>query len=190
MSLRAGRCVTVSLLLVACSGCVTLAPRSRPVSGNAHVLEGFPVIQFGPERCGPASLSSVLTYLGEPVSEDQLDAELPKAPGGGVLSVDLLLAARRHGFEARWVRGTEEQLGEAIRAGTPVILMLQVVNSPGTAKDYYHYVAVDGVDTERGLFRFHFGDGQPRWSGLGRGLTRGWRGAGYAMLLVGPAEAP
>jgi ABC-type bacteriocin/lantibiotic exporter with double-glycine peptidase domain len=165
------------------------APRSRPMSGAAKVLAGVPVRQFGQERCGAGSLSAVLTYHGAPVSVEALDAELPKTPDGGVLSVDLLLAARRHGHDARWVEGTEGLLREAILADKPVILMMRVLDAPGVRRDYYHYVIVDGVDVREGWYRFQFGDAEPRWSPLGRRLRGAWRDAGYAMLLV-EARAP
>jgi hypothetical protein len=129
----------------------------------------------------------VLSHHGEPVSVDELDGELPKAPGGGVLSVDLLLLARARGFEARWETGDDQRIAEAVRSGRPVILMLQVLDVPGDAGDYYHYVVVDGFDPGRGFFRFHFGDGRTRWSPMGRGLRRAWRGAGHALLLVEPS---
>jgi hypothetical protein len=176
------------LILTTGAGCMTLAPRSRPVSSAAIVFEDVPVREFGPERCGAGSLSAVLTFYGEPVTVEELDARLPKSPGGGVLSVDLLLAARELGHEARWVTGDETLLREVVLGGRPAILMLRVLNAPGSGVDYYHYVVVDGIDPERELLRFQFGDGKARWSRLGRGMRRAWRGGGNAMLLVGPRD--
>ena len=78
------------------------ASRSRPHRGRRaprpSVLDHVPVRAFDDDQCGPGSLSVVLNGLGDAVSEEELAAKLPRAPGGGVLSVDLLLAARQRGF--------------------------------------------------------------------------------------------
>jgi tetratricopeptide (TPR) repeat protein len=141
--------------------------------------------EFQADRCGPGSLSLVLNVLGDPVSEDELDAQLPKASGGGVLSVDLLLAARQRGFNASLLPGTTEALEREIGAGRPAILLLRLFHGVGKRHEIFHYVVVDGYDPSRSLFRFQFGDRKFRWAQLG-GLEESWKGAGHAMLLVRP----
>lgn len=176
----------MALFVFSLTGCATRAPRSRHVGDTAWALEGVPLEEFGAESCGAGSLSAVLAYHGDPISADELDAQLPRSPGGGVLSIDLLIAARERGYEARWVRGDEEQIEEALASGLPVILLLRVLDAPGKSVDYYHYVVVDGIDPERNFYRFHFGDGTARWSPFGRGLRKAWSGTGHALLLVRP----
>ncbi len=139
--------------------------------------------EFEDDNCGPGSLSVVLNALGDPVTEAELVASLPRAPGGGVLSVDLLLAARQRGFSASLVSGSEEMVRAEIGEGRPVILLLKLLNVPGRSKDIYHYVVVDGVDPGRDLLRFQFGDGKVRWTTL-EPLEGAWKGAGYALLAV------
>ncbi len=169
-------------------GCLTLAPRSRQPTGEARVLEGVPVRKFGAERCGAGSLSAVLDYYGDEVSIADLDATLPKAANGGVLSLDLVLAARRRGFDARMVEGDPDLVAKTVLAGRPAIVMLRVLDAPGRSKDYYHYVVVDGVDPARHLFRLQFGDGKARWAPLA-GLDQAWRATGRMTLLVAPRAA-
>jgi tetratricopeptide (TPR) repeat protein len=149
------------------------------------VLDHVPVREFEDDNCGPGSLSVVLNALGDPVSEAELVSELPRAPGGGVLSVDLLLATRQRGFSAALVSGNEETVRREIGEGRPVILLLKLLNAPGRRKDIYHYVVVDGVDPRRDLLRFQFGDGELRWTTL-ENLEGAWKGAGYALLTVRP----
>jgi tetratricopeptide (TPR) repeat protein len=144
-----------------------------------------PVRKFEDDNCGPGSLSVVLNALGDPVSESELVAEISRAPGGGVLSVDLLLAARQRGFQASLVSGSEDTVRSELAAGRPVILLLRLLNAPGRGRDIYHFVVVDGVDPGRNLLRFQFGDGTARWAALGS-LEGAWRGAGYALLTVRP----
>jgi predicted Zn-dependent protease len=164
---------------------VTLPPRSRAPSPEAQVLDQVPIRAFEADRCGPGSLSLVLNSYGDMVSEAQLGADLPKAPGGGVLSVDLLLAARQRGFDASLVPGDGELIRKEIAQKHPSILMLKLLDVPGERRDIYHYVVVDGFDPGRGLFRVQFGDGKVRWTSLAR-LDRAWRGTSHALLLVRP----
>ena len=145
----------------------------------------MPVRSFGEDLCGPGSLSVVLNTLGDPVTPETLDEELPKARGGGVLSVDLLLAARERGFDAALVAGGADHLRTEMLAGRPAILMLRLLDLPGARKDVFHYSVVDGLDPGRGLFRFQFGDGKVRWSAL-PSLEKSWAAAGHALLLVRP----
>jgi Tfp pilus assembly protein PilF len=179
------RSIAGSLVLTILPGCVTLAPRSREPSPEARVLEQVPVRAFERDRCGPGSLSLVLSSYGDPVSEADLAASLPTAPGGGVLSVDLLLEARRRGFDASLVAGTPEAIRDEILGGRPAILMLRMLHAPGAGRDVYHFVVVDGFDPVRGLQRVQFGDGKVRWAPLSA-LESGWKAAGHALLLVRP----
>ena len=169
-------------------GCVTLAPQSRAPSPEASVLDHVPVRAFGDDQCGPGSLSVVLNALGDAVSEAELAATLPRAPGGGVLSVDLLLAARQRGFSASLVTGDEDAVRHEIQEGRPVILMLRMLNAPGRSGDIYHYVVVDGYDPRLRLFRIQFGDGKARWAGRDQ-LEGPWNGGGHAMVTVSAPPA-
>lgn len=180
---RGARLASLWLVAALGSGCVTLAPRSQAPGPEASVLEHAPVRAFADDQCGPGSLSVVLTALGDEVSEQELAASLPRAHGGGVLSIDLLLAARRRGLSASLVSGDEDAVAREIAAGRPVILMLRLLNVPGRRGDIYHYVVVDGHDEGRRLFRIQFGDGKARWASLGQ-LEGAWKGAGHAMLTV------
>ncbi len=173
------------LALLGLLGCATLAPRSQPPSPEAHILEQVPVRAFEGDHCGSGSLSLVLNANGDSVSDAALDASLPRAPGGGVLSVDLLLAARQRGFDASLVAGDATAIRSEIGDGRPVILMLRLLDLPGERKDVYHYVVVDGFDPGRQLFRLQFGDGKVRWAKLDR-IERAWKAAGHALLTVRP----
>lgn len=179
------RALPASLWLVATLGigCVTLAPASRAPSPEANVLDHVPVRPFDDDQCGPGSLSVVLNGLGDTVSAEELAATLPRAPGGGVLSVDLLLGARQRGFAASLVAGDEDSVQKEIHEGRAVILMLRMLNAPGRRRDIYHYVVADGHDPRRGLFRIQFGDGKARWTGLAP-LEAAWKGGGHAMVTV------
>ena len=176
---------TVLIALVLLQGCVSFKPASRAPSAEANVLEGVPLVEFGAQNCGAASLSAVLTYWGSPSSIEDLDAALPKAHNGGVLSLDMALAARDRGFDAELVTGSRELLEQRLSAGQPLILMLQIVDIVGQSRDLFHYVIVDGIDPAKNLVRVQFGDGKARWVGLDR-LSESWDNTGFATLAIRP----
>jgi tetratricopeptide repeat protein/peptidase C39-like protein len=169
------------LLLAAC---VTITPRSKTPSASAKLIPNMPMLKWGIESCGAGSLATILQHYGDPTSMKQWDASLPKTRGG-VMTIDLLLAARQKGFEALLVTGTQTMIEDELRAGRPVILMLQVIDSPGHALDFFHYIVADGIDNERGLIRTQFGDGRSRWVSVER-LEKPWRGGGHAAILIHP----
>ena len=176
------------LALVTLPGCVSMAPRPREPGPDARVVPGVTVGRFEDDRCGPGSLALVLSAHGDRVSEPELAAVLPDVAGRGVLSVDLLLAARQRGFDAALVAGSLERLRGEIGHERPAILMLRLFDAPGRRRDVYHYVVVDGADPVRRLFRFQYGDGQARWAPL-ESVEKGWRASAHALLVVWPREA-
>jgi tetratricopeptide (TPR) repeat protein len=175
------------LALVTLAGCVSMAPRPREPGPEARVVPGVTVLRFEEDRCGPGSLAVVLSAHGDTVSELDLAAALPDVTGRGVLSVDLLLAARHRGFDAALVAGTPDRLRGEIEGERPAILMLRLLDAPGRRRDVYHYVVADGFDRGQRLFRFQFGDGQARWASL-ESVEKGWRASAHALLVVWPRE--
>jgi len=142
------------------------------------------MLKWGIESCGAGSLATVLQHYGDATSLQQWDASLPKTRGG-VMTVDMLIAARQKGFDAQLVTGTPELIANELRNGRPVILMLQVVDAPGHNYDFFHYIVADGIDSDRGLIRTQWGDRQARWVSLDR-LDKPWSGGGHAAILIHP----
>jgi hypothetical protein len=170
------------------SACVARAPRSRQPGPEARVVTTGPARVFDEDLCGPGSLSLVLNALGDAVTAAELQRSLPKAPRGGTLSVDLLLAARQRGFEASLGPGDATSVRAEVAEGRAAILMLKLLDAPGSRRDIYHYVVVDGFDPGHALFRFQFGDGKVRWASFG-GVEKSWKAAGHALLRVRPDVA-
>jgi len=164
------------------SGCITWTPRSKPTSASAVTIPNMPMQKWGIESCGAGSLSTVLQHWGDTTTMQQWDATLPKTRGG-VLTIDLLIAARQKGFDARLVTGNRGVVEEELRAGRPVILMLQVIDSPGKGYDFFHYIVADGIDPERSLIRTQFGDGGARWVTFDR-LEKPWAGGAHTAVLI------
>jgi predicted negative regulator of RcsB-dependent stress response len=165
-------------------GCITIAPRSHAAGPSSSVIPDVPMLKWGVESCGAGSLSTVLQHYGDPTPMETWDAELPKIRGG-VLTIDMLIGARKKGFDAQLVTGTPENVSAELAAGRPVILMLQVVQYPGTHYDFFHYIVLDGVDRERGLIRTQWGDQKGRWTSFAK-IEKPWAGGGHAAIFIRP----
>jgi len=168
------------------SSCVFWTPRSVAPTASARVIENVPRHKWDIKSCGAGALSSVLQHYGDPVPMEEWDAKLPKTRGG-VMSIDLVLAARQRGFDASLVTGDASLLEAELRDERPVILMLQVISAPGKGYDFFHYVVIDGYDPDRNLYRTQFGDGQSRWARLER-LEPAWKPTKYATIVIRPAD--
>lgn len=168
--------------LVTLSGCVYWTPRSHRPSTSATVLTSAPLQTWDITSCGAGALSAVLGHHGDPTTMDAWQAALPKTRGG-VMSVDLVLAAREKGFDARIVTGDAGLVEAEIGAGRPVIAMLQVVQAPGAGYDFFHYIVLDGHDPDRRLFRAQFGDGRARWIPLDR-IEQAWKATKHATIVI------
>jgi TolA-binding protein len=155
-----------------------------PSTTTATVIPNVPLQKWGIESCGAGSLSSVLQHYGDATTMDQWQETLPKTRGG-VMSIDLVLAARKQGFDSELVTGDASLVEAEVRDGRPVILMLQVVQYPGKSLDFFHYVVVDGFDPATNLFRTQFGDGKPRWTKLAR-MESAWKKTKHAAILIRP----
>jgi tetratricopeptide (TPR) repeat protein len=176
------RLLALLLPLLLASGCVYWTPRSLQPGTSAAVIPGVPVQTWDITSCGAGALSSVLQHFGDPTTMAEWQESLPKTRGG-VMSIDLVLAARAKGFDARLTAGDESVVAAELLAGNPVIAMLQVVQAPGKGYDFFHYVVIDGYDAERRLFRTQFGDGKIRWVRIER-IEPAWKATKHATIVI------
>jgi Flp pilus assembly protein TadD len=174
------------LLSAFCSSCVYWTPMSKKPTTSATVILNVPLQKWDIESCGAGSLSTVLQHYGDPTTIDEWDRTLPKTRGG-VLSIDLVLAARQKGFDSRLVTGDRATVERELLDGRPVLLMLQVIQAPGKSYDFFHYVVLDGIDTAAQLVRVQFGDRKVRWVNFDR-LESAWKGGGHAQILIAPKD--
>lgn len=168
------------------TSCVYWTPSSQRVTTSAFVIPDVPMQKWDIKSCGAGVLSAVLQHHGDETSMQEWDAALPKTRGG-VMIIDLVLAARKKGYDARLVTGDAHVVEAELRARRPVILMLQVIQAPGKGYDFFHYVVLDGYDPVRDLYRVQFGDGKARWAPMSR-LESAWKSTKHATLLIRPAD--
>ena len=172
--------------LFICAACVYWTPMSHRASPTAKVIPNVPLQKWDIESCGAGSLSTVLQHYGDAMTIDEWDRALPKTRGG-VLSIDLVLAARQKGFDSRLVTGDRATVERELLDGRPVILMMQVIQAPGKSLDFFHYVVLDGIDTDARLVRVQFGDRKARWVNFDR-LESAWKGGGHAQIIIAPKD--
>ena len=176
----------ILLFVLSTVSCVYWTPQSITPSPAAVVIENVPLQKWDIKSCGAGSLSAVLQHHGDATTMDEWQAILPKTRGG-VMSIDLVLAAREKGFDAQLVTGDRNMVLAELRAGRPVILMLQVIQAPGKGYDFFHYVVLDGYDDRRRIYRTQFGDGHTRWM-LMEALEPAWVKTKFATVVIRPRD--
>jgi hypothetical protein len=168
------------------TSCVYWTPRSLKPSPVATVVENVPMQKWDIKSCGAGALSTVLQHHGDPTTMKEWEATLPKTRGG-VMSIDLVLAARNKGYDARLVSGDRSMVEAEVKDGRPVILMLQVIQAPGKGYDFFHYIVIDGYDERRRIFRTQFGDGRARWTPI-ESVVPAWEKTKFATIVIRPRD--
>ncbi len=175
------RCPGVALLLGGAlflpGGCAaTRGPAADPpaaVSAEAHVIDGVPFLPQEDDTCGPSALAMLLRFHGKDVTTRELLEETRTAGLRGTLITDLAAAARRRGVPAEVTELDMEGLRRRIRAGEPVILL---VDMGIWAWSRPHYMIAygftpEGVVAHSGRTKgavFPYGVLEKRWAGMGR----------------------
>jgi len=183
---RVGRVLPGLALLFLTTSCVYWTPMSRRPSPSATIIPNVPMQKWDITSCGAGALSAVLQHYGDPTTLDEWQAALPKTRGG-VMSIDLVLAARERGFDAHLVTGDRSLVEAELRDGHPVILMLQVIQAPGKSYDFFHYIVIDGYDATQNIVRTQFGDGKARWATMTR-IEPAWKPTKHAAILIRPSD--
>jgi Flp pilus assembly protein TadD len=168
------------------TSCVYWTPMSRATSNQAVVIPDVPMQRWDIKSCGAGSLTAVLQRHGDTTTMKEWEAVLPKTRGG-VMSIDLVHAARSKGYDANLVTGSREIIDAELRADRPVILMLKVIQAPGKSFDFFHYIVIDGYDPVKRVYRTQFGDGHARWVPLER-LAPAWKSTKNATIIVHQAD--
>ncbi len=126
---RAHLWMILAAAILASGGCRAPLGRSVPEStlaesGAYALVPGMQVPQVrGPAGCGAQALAVVLAHLDARLDAQVVADELPWQDRGAN-PVDLLLEARRRGFEARVASGTWDDLVEAVESKRPPIVMI------------------------------------------------------------------
>lgn len=142
----------------------------------------FPQEQY---QCGPAALAAMLVYGGVEVTPETLVPQLFIPEKKGTLQVELAAAVRGHGRLPYILDGELEALLEELRAGRPVLVLLDIGVAFWKA---YHYAVIVGFDDDGLVLR----SGTRRRLAVPYGgfLAR-WHGGGnWAMTVLQPGQFP
>ena len=156
-----------------------------PTSASArHLIAGVPFIPQQRNRCGPASLAMIFHYYRVPIKSEELAREIYERRFSGALNLDLLIAARRHGFAAQAQSGDLELLKSYLRREIPVIALVRPRSGADrTNPTRYHFLVVYGFDDGSRQFTVH----SARRGGQKisyQTFQRRWRPTGNWMLTV------
>ncbi|OIO06127.1 MAG: hypothetical protein AUJ49_00330 [Desulfovibrionaceae bacterium CG1_02_65_16] len=142
------------------------------------MLAGVPFHPQEDHQCGPASLATVLNYLGDPVTPEDIAGAIFRPGLRGTVSLDLALYPRGRGFSTRFFRGSPADVAAAVDAGTPLLVMIDYGFS---GVHLFHYMVVTGYDGEG--VRVNSGRQREQRISWARFLSD-WSGADNWALLV------
>jgi len=176
------------LLLVSVLAACATPQTSRLLAEGGHLPQQAEVadVPFYPQKryyCGPAALAMVMTWSGDPVTQDELVPEVYTSSRQGTLRNDMLAAARRRGRLAVQVSDVRSLLAE-IAAGNPVVVFQNL------ALDWFpqwHYAVAYGYDLHKREIVLHSGTDARRVTDL-YAFERTWERGDYWGLVVLPPE--
>ena len=176
------------LLLVSLLGACATPQTSRILAEGGHLPQQAEVadVPFYPQKryyCGPAALAMVMTWSGEPVTQDELVPQVYTPSRQGTLRNDMLAAARRRGRLAVQVSDLRSLLAE-LAAGNPVVVFQNL------ALDWFpqwHYAVAYGYDLQKREIVLRSGTEARRVTDL-YAFERTWERGDYWGLVVLPPE--
>jgi Peptidase_C39 like family len=157
---------------------------SESIPHERWITTGVPFFPQKELGCGPAALSSLLTYWGHPVTLEEITREIQLKELKGSLPLDLELAARNHGLSASSYAGSLEDLRSHLSKNQPVIAFL---NLGWRIFPRGHFVVVTGYDEVHSELIMHSGDVAYERVPLDRFL-KAWSMTGHWSLLILPKE--
>jgi ABC-type bacteriocin/lantibiotic exporter with double-glycine peptidase domain len=161
-------------------GCASVA--SLPKASGAFRVLNVPFFPGVNQRCGPASLASVMNYWKVPVTVDEVTRDVFNADLRGSLLFDLAHFPRKRGLEATEYFGSPEDLRDNLRRGHPLITFLNFGNSLFPAG---HFVVVIGYTEDGNWLIAHSGGERGKRIPYDR-FVAAWAKMDYWTLLILP----
>jgi len=114
-------------------------------AGASHIIPGVPFVMQDSQYCGPASLSSVLSYYGDSVDQKTIGGEVYSPKLQGALITDLENYGRKRGFRTKIGRGLVGDIKKFVSENRPVIVLVDV---GFWVISKQHYLVVYGYNEE------------------------------------------
>ncbi|MFN2316446.1 MAG: cysteine peptidase family C39 domain-containing protein [Gemmatimonadales bacterium] len=177
---RFARLILVVLVIGAGLGAAVGAAQHpvRSIPADSPTPLAVPYLPQTVLLCGGAALAMVERWWGRRGVYAEEFASLVQPALGGIRTTDLDSAARARGWETRAIRGTPEVTRQLLRAGVPVIALLEV------APDRYHYVVVLEWDADGVVF--HDPAVAPSTQLSEAAFLSQWAGSEHWALVVQP----
>lgn len=156
-----------------------LDPAQPPLPPIYHIA-AVPLVERNTNWCGPAALAAVLRYHGEEIAAADIADDIYLPHYRGSLNLDLLIFARKRGFEVWANEGSADAIRRAVARDRPVICMVRRGNVLARRN---HYVVVTGYDTERRLWFLDSGNGREE-TFTEADFEQEWVECGHWMLVV------
>ena len=147
-----------------------------------HYISDVPFFPQSKYQCGPATLASVLNYHGSQVTPGEIAEAIYEKRLKGTLSIDLMLFARRMGFNAKSYKGSISDLKGHISRDRPLIVFRDLGYPLLPIR---HFSVVIGYDDAKGILVLHSGKRRNRLISYEKFL-RSWAEMDYWTLLVLP----
>jgi len=176
------------VFLSACATPQTAALRAHSAELPRHAeLTAVPYYPQDANQCGPATLAMAIGAAGKTVDPKELEPQVYLPGKAGSLQIEMLAAARRHGFVAYPLTPALSDLLAEIAAGSPVIVLQNL------AFNWYpmwHYAVAIGYDLDSGDIILRSGAEHRQLLPLTT-FEHTWSRSNYwAMLVLRPEQLP
>ncbi|NLN78669.1 MAG: hypothetical protein GX141_07105 [Armatimonadetes bacterium] len=180
--MRLFRTLSTSTLIV-----LSLALVSPIISGQSLgkiQIEGIPRIKQLHNYCGPATMTSVMQYMGERITQQEIGKEIYDPVGGATHGAEMLLFARNKGYAAYSWNSNINDAKHKLAAGSPLLVLQQNSDKDNSG----HFRVLTGYDDETS--KFYVTD--PYYDDITElsysQCEKLWKPMGYWALIVVSAE--
>lgn len=187
--IKSGKFFVLAVIVLLSTGCATVIDTSylrqkMSQSDSSGIILDVPFVKQKKAYCGPAALSSVLSFWGVKHTQEQIAKDMFQPDVCGVLNIDLERYAKQHGLWAKGYIADFEVLKKRLLAGMPVIVIEKL---HPYILNRLHYTVIVGFSNEHGIIVEHTGKAgfvQRSYNGF----LRNWQTAGNWILEIMPAE--
>lgn len=155
------------------------APRP-PVPPAAYRISDVPLVEAHEGWCGPAALAAVLRFHGDDARAAEIADDIYLADRRGALNLDLLVWARRRGYEASAGEGSTVALMQTVVRDRPVICMIR---RRGPLAGRNHFIVIRGYEDSGEVWLADTGDDR-EVRVAAADFERDWSSCGRWMLVV------
>lgn len=178
------------LFLMLLGGCATSSYKDFKES-SSHLpqqtkIPNVPLLEQTENFCGPAALSMVLKWSGDPSNMDDVAKHVYTPELQGSLQTDMLTAARRHGRFAMVLPRTQDTF-EEVASGHPVVVLQNLGLS---WYPRWHYAVVIGYDLTKDEVYLHSGENKVTALPLDTFYNTWSRSNNWSLLVLPTDQLP